>query len=47
MPVLELLILYSVPVFVKLITVDAVGVAMCDFDANNVVLVCAILLFIV
>ena len=42
-PVLELLILYSVPVFVKLTTVDAVGVAICDFDASNVVLVCAII----
>ena len=34
-------ILYSVPVAVKLISVP-VTFAMCDFDASNVVLVCAI-----
>ena len=38
-------ILYSDPVAVKLISVP-VTFAMCDFDAKNVVLVCAILLFI-
>ena len=34
-------ILYSVPVAVKLMSVPETF-AICDFDANNVVLVCAI-----
>ena len=40
-PVSELLILYSVPVLVKLMIVPVLS-AMCDFDDSNVVLVCAI-----
>ena len=39
--VLVEVILYSVPVAVKLISVPDT-LAMCDFDANSVVLVCAI-----